>query len=74
MITEFDVKGIHCASCIKIIQMNVEELKGVASVSGEEKTGKVKVKYDKKVTNTKEIKEKIEQDGYKVLKMENRKN
>jgi Cu+-exporting ATPase len=73
MITEFKVGGIHCASCIKIIKMNLEEIKGIISIEGNEKTGLFTIKYNEKLTNAKEIAKKIEQDGYKVLRQENKK-
>lgn len=74
MITEFKVNGIHCHSCVKIIQMDIEELKGIKEVKGDEKKGIITVTYDNKLTNANEIAKKIEQDGYKVTSQKGQDN
>jgi copper chaperone len=38
--------GMHCQSCSMLIQMNVEELPGVESVSSDFRTGVTEVGYD----------------------------
>ena len=68
MKTEYQVSGMHCQSCPKLISMNIEELAGIKKVEANEKNGVVKVEYDEKKTNAKEIAKKIETDGYKIIK------
>ncbi|MCX6803056.1 MAG: heavy-metal-associated domain-containing protein [Candidatus Diapherotrites archaeon] len=65
---EFIVKGMHCPSCVAVIKMNLEEVKGVKSVKGDEKKRIVKVNYDKNVAKLNEIVKSIEKDGYTVEK------
>ena len=67
MKAEFKVNGMHCASCPKLIAMNVEEINGVKKVSANEKKGIVEVDYDEKKAKVNDIVKKIETDGYKVV-------
>jgi len=38
--------GMHCQSCSMLVQMNVEELPGVESVSSDFRSGITEVTYD----------------------------
>lgn len=38
--------GMHCQSCSMLVQMNVEELPGVESVTSDFRTGLTEVAYD----------------------------
>ncbi|MEI7960831.1 MAG: heavy-metal-associated domain-containing protein [archaeon] len=73
MIAEFKVSGMHCPSCPKLIKMNLEELQGVKDVKADEKTGVVKVTFDEKKVNAKEIAKQIEQGEYKILQTKEKK-
>ncbi|MEM2138008.1 MAG: heavy-metal-associated domain-containing protein [Candidatus Anstonellaceae archaeon] len=61
----FSVKGMHCPSCEKLLQMDIGELKGVAKVAANHKTGIVEV--DGTGYDASAVKKAIEQNGYKVL-------
>jgi copper chaperone CopZ len=73
MIAEFKVTGMHCNSCLSLIKMSVQELEGIADVSGDQDKGIVKVVFDEKTASVKDIVKKVEQEGYKVVKQATRK-
>ena len=43
----FKVKGMHCPSCEKLLQMDIGDLAGVKSVKADWKKGTVEVEGDK---------------------------
>ena len=43
----FKVKGMHCPSCEKLLQMDIGDLPGVKSVKADWKKGTVAVEGDK---------------------------
>ncbi|MFH1588384.1 MAG: heavy-metal-associated domain-containing protein [Candidatus Diapherotrites archaeon] len=63
---ELKVKGMHCNSCVSLIKMDLEELKGILSVSGDFKKEIIEVVFDEKILSINEIIEKIEKTGYTV--------
>ncbi|MBS3061069.1 MAG: heavy-metal-associated domain-containing protein [Candidatus Diapherotrites archaeon] len=73
MKTVFSVSGMHCKSCIAVIKMNVGDLNGISEVSGDPDKGWVSVGFDEKKTRVEDIVKKIEQDGYKVTRFEEKK-
>jgi len=73
MIAELRVIGMHCASCVALIKMNLGELKGISEVSGEFEKENIKVAFDEKLIGVKEIVQGIEQGEYKVVKQSARK-
>ena len=58
--------GMHCTSCEALIDMALEDMDGIESVSSSYETGKVKVRYDQNKVCAKTIKEAIEGEGFKV--------
>ncbi len=74
MNAEFKIGGIHCKSCIALIKMNIEEIKGISEISGNNDKGTLKVKYDEKTAKLTDIIKAIEQDGYKVESYKESKN
>lgn len=60
----FKVAGMHCASCEKILKMDIGEIKGVKSVKADAVKGTVEVEGDG--YSVAEIKKAITQNGYKV--------
>ncbi len=66
MKAEFKISGIHCKSCIALIKMNVEEIKGVSEIQGDNDKGTLKLTYDENKAKLADIIKAIEQDGYKV--------
>ena len=43
----FKVKGMHCSSCEKLLQMDIGDIEGVKSVKADWKKGTVEVDGDK---------------------------
>ena len=60
----FKISGMHCASCSKIIEM---ELEGKVNSSNiDSKTGKAIIDFDEKKISEKQIADIIVKAGYKV--------
>jgi copper chaperone CopZ len=66
VIAEFRVDGMHCESCVSLIRMNLSELEGIRTVSGDHSKGIIRVETDGNA-DWQRIVQKIEQDGYKVI-------
>ncbi|MGQ4834169.1 MAG: heavy metal translocating P-type ATPase [Candidatus Asgardarchaeia archaeon] len=64
------IGGMHCASCVKTIEVAVKELPGVFDVAVNLATEKAKVTYDPNVVNMDDIKKAIEEFGYIFLGVE----
>lgn len=62
--TNLNVKGMHCSSCEKLIQMALEDI-GVKARADNRK-GIVSVEFDSSKLSMKKIKEAIEKEGYRV--------
>ena len=60
----FKVSGMHCASCEKILKMEIGELAGVKAVKADAVKGIVEVEGDK--FDVAAVKKAITQSGYKV--------
>ena len=60
----FKVKGMHCPSCEKLLQMEIVDLPGVGAVRADYKSGVVEVEGDK--MDSDKIKQAIRNNGYKV--------
>lgn len=60
----FNIKGMHCASCSKIIEMELEGK--VISSNIDPKSGKAIIDFDEKKISEKQIAEIITKAGYKV--------
>ena len=58
----FNVKGMHCPSCEKVLQMDIGELKGVKSVKADYKKGVVEVEGEG--FDAAAVKAAIKQNGY----------
>lgn len=62
--TRFITTGMHCPSCSMLIQMSLEDLEGVASVSVDNAAGMTEVVYDPAVTTPEAIVIEIVKAGY----------
>ena len=63
-IQAFKVKGMHCTSCEKLLQMDIGEISGVKSVKADHRKGIVEVEgsgFDESA-----VKKAIVADGYSV--------
>ena len=58
----FKVKGMHCPSCEKLLQMDIGDISGVKSVKADWKKGTVEVEGDKIDQNA--VKKAISGAGY----------
>ncbi|MDD5148605.1 MAG: heavy-metal-associated domain-containing protein [Candidatus ainarchaeum sp.] len=67
MIAEFKISGIHCNSCVSLIKMSIEELKGINEVAAGREKNSIRVDFDETETNIQEITKKIETGNYKVV-------
>lgn len=63
---EVDIRttGMHCHSCIMLIQMNVGDLEGVEKVEADLASGVTHVLYDPDRVTVEQIVKEIESTGY----------
>lgn len=64
----FDVYGMHCRSCESAIEFEVNELKGISSVSANHKESNVIIMYDDEICDEIKIKKAIRKAGYSTSK------
>ena len=60
----FKVKGMHCPSCEKLLQMEIVDLPGVGAVRADYKSGTVEVEGGK--IDSEKVKQAIRNNGYKI--------
>ncbi len=60
----FDIKGMHCASCANIIELQLRKLSGIDAVQVNFATEKAKVSFDEKRVDVKMLNEAIAPFGY----------
>lgn len=60
----FDVSGMHCASCSNIIERKLKKLPGVASVEASYALERAKVTYDETTANPLQLSKTVEPLGY----------
>ena len=58
--------GMHCGSCSMLIEMDVSELDGVASVRADHATGVTHVEFDPAKVSTEQIVATIRGAGYEA--------
>ena len=63
----FKISGMHCASCASIIDLDLEDLKGIKSAKTNYAKSELSVEYDEKLVSEKEIVESIKKSGYSVV-------
>jgi len=61
----FKIKGMHCESCAKLIEMELKDK--VKNISVNYKTGKAIIEFDNNKISGDEIKETIIKAGYKTI-------
>jgi len=59
-----DIKGMHCASCVKLIESKLESLKGVESIKVSLIENKAFVKFNPEIISLEKIKSEIQTLGY----------
>lgn len=63
----FDVKGIHCASCINLIEKSISKVKGVESCDVSLASKKATIEYDESQTSPDQLNTTIKGYGYELL-------
>ena len=67
--TCFSVEGMTCSTCDVTLRAGVRKLDGIIEVSASYKTKNAVVSYDSKLIRDKEIKEAIDNIGYKATEI-----
>lgn len=62
--TVFTIEGMHCTSCAMNIDLDLEDLHGVASSSTSYAKATTTVTYDEKALSEREVIEQIKKTGY----------
>ena len=64
--TTFAVSGMTCTSCEDHVRHGVSSLNGVIDVTADYATGKVAVRFDRNKLGAEEIRQAIDETGYKL--------
>jgi len=59
------VEGMTCSCCGGKVEQSINQLNGVSSVELDVANGEVQVAFNKDAVTLEQIKEKIEEEGYK---------
>lgn len=62
----FKIQGMHCASCATMIDLDLEDLKGIISAKTDYAKSELSVEYDENLISEKEIIASIKKSGYSV--------
>jgi P-type Cu+ transporter len=71
--TTLFLKGLHCAACVNRVEKRLKKFDGVTSVSVNLATQKANVEFDSAKVTQKDFKEAIEDEGYTVVEIEDKK-
>lgn len=63
----YKVKGIHCASCVSIIERTVGKIEGVEDISVNNATENAKISFDDSKTDPDQFNKKLEPLGYSLV-------
>ena len=64
----FKVVGMYCTSCKPIVEKQLKNNNGIKKIDINYMTDTVAIEFDPTLTNTKEIKENLENSGYKFVR------
>ena len=62
----FKITGMHCASCATMIDLDLEDLKGVISAKTDYAKSELSVEYDDQLVTADDIIASIVKSGYSV--------
>jgi copper chaperone CopZ len=62
----FKISGMHCSSCAAMIDLDLEDLKGIISAKTDYAKSELNVEYDEKLVSENEIVASIKKSGYSV--------
>lgn len=63
----FKIQGMHCASCATMIDLDLEDLKGIIKAKTDYAKSELSVEYDEKLVSEKEIIASVLKSGYSVV-------
>ena len=63
----FQIKGMHCASCVSIIEKNLKKQKGIHEVSVNFGTETAKISFDESVVTPHDLSKTLEPFGYSFV-------
>ncbi|CAN5789774.1 hypothetical protein BH23THE1_BH23THE1_09810 [soil metagenome] len=67
--TRFKVVGMYCTSCKPIVEKQLKNNNGIKKIDMNYMTESVVIEFDPTLTNIKEIKESLENSGYKFVRV-----
>ena len=67
--THFKVVGMNCTSCKPIVEKQLKNNNGIKKIDINYMTDSVVIEFDPTLTNIKEIKESLENSGYKFVRI-----
>lgn len=65
----FKVVGMYCTSCKPIVEKQLKNNNGIKKIDINNMTDSVVIEFDPTLTNIKEIKESLENSGYKFVRV-----
>jgi|BarGraNGADG00312_1021997.scaffolds.fasta_scaffold10343_1 copper chaperone CopZ len=63
----FKISGMHCTSCAKLIEMTLEEEKGMEAINVEYESQEACMEFDSGLLTGQEVRDTIESLGYGVI-------
>ncbi|MBI4948313.1 copper-translocating P-type ATPase [Candidatus Berkelbacteria bacterium] len=63
-----DIDGMHCASCVHMIERSLNKVPGVQEANVNLATGKAVVTYDQNISKRADLEEAVNRTGYKAVK------
>lgn len=66
IIETLNVKGMHCKSCVMLVEEAVSEIKGIKKVEADYNKDQVTISYDGSNTTLESVKKAIKEEGYQV--------
>ncbi len=65
----FKVVGMYCVSCKPIVEKQLKDKKGIKKIGVDYMTDSVVVEYDSALINKEDLKERLENSGYKFIRV-----
>jgi P-type Cu+ transporter len=63
------IEGMHCASCVRMIERSLSKVKGVKEANVNLATSKANITYDPSISTRKDLEAAIDRTGYKASKV-----
>lgn len=62
----FNIEGLHCASCVSALEKAMHKLEGVQDVSVNLGTQKMEIRYNEDILSEQEVVDYVSKAGYKA--------